>query len=140
MLKRSITYTDYFGEEQTDTFYFNLTKTELTELEASFKGGLEQRLQRITETQDRAAIIEAFQEIVLMAYGERSEDGKRFIKNDQMREEFKQMAAYDALFMELAMDDKKAAEFVTGILPKDLGEAVQAEFKSRSAPLPPPTS
>lgn len=138
MLKKTIKYTDFNDKEQTEDFYFNLTQTELTELEVSFNAGLEARLQKIVETQDQGALIEAFKKIILLAYGERSEDGKRFVKSDQMREEFTQTAAYDALFMELATDDKAAAEFVAGILPKNLGEAVREEFKKQQTPLPPP--
>jgi hypothetical protein len=135
MLKKSITYTDFNGDKHTEDFYFNLTKTELTELEHSFDSGLEARLRHIVETQDEGALIQAFKKIILASYGQRSEDGKRFIKTEQMREEFTQTAAYDVLFMELATDDKAAAAFVTGILPQDIAKAAEEEAKKT---LPPP--
>lgn len=124
MLKRNITYKDFNGEEVTETFYFNLTRTELIELEVSYEGGLQAAIQRIIEENDPKKLIMEFKRIVLLAYGVRSEDGKRFMKSDQIREEFSQTAAYDELFMELATDDDAAADFVKGIIPSDLVQAV----------------
>lgn len=126
MLKREITYEDYNGEKVTEVFYFNLTQSELVELEVSYEGGLEASIKRIIEAKNVQALVQEFKKIILSAYGVRSEDGKRFIKNDQVREEFTQSAAYDALFMELATDDDAASKFITGILPASLVEAVAA--------------
>lgn len=125
MLKRDITYEDFDGEKVTDTYYFNLTRSEIIELEVGYKEGLQVALQRIVKSEDRKALVEEFKRIILMAYGERSEDGKRFIKNDAMREAFSQTAAYDSLFIELATDDKAAATFVLGIIPKDFAKEVE---------------
>ena len=126
MLKREITYEDYNGEKVTEVFYFNLTQSELVELEVSYEGGLEASIKRIIEAKNVQALVQEFKKIILSAYGVRSEDGKRFIKNDQVREEFTQSAAYDALFMELATDDDAASKFITGILPASLVEAATA--------------
>lgn len=127
MLKREISYEDFDGEKVTDTYYFNLTRSEIIELEVAYKEGLQAALQRIVKSEDRQALIYEFKKIILMAYGERSEDGKRFVKNDAMREAFSQTAAYDSLFMELATDDKAASQFILGIIPKDFqGELEKA--------------
>jgi hypothetical protein len=126
MLKRTIKYTDFNDEEQTEVFYFNLNKTELLETDFGFQGGLEKTLEKIIETQDRAELVKIFKSLILSAYGEKSVDGKRFTKSDQIREEFAQSAAFEALFTELATDDGAAATFVKGILPKDMDELVQA--------------
>ena len=132
MLKREITFEDFNGEKQTEVHYFNLSKSELIELESSFNGGLERNLQAIIEAKDSATLLKEFKTIILMAYGQKSPDGKRFIKNDQLREEFKQTAAYDALFMELATDDKAGAAFIRGVIPADLAEEVRKEQESGS--------
>jgi len=124
MLKRDITYEDFNGQQVTETFYFNLSKTELIELEASYEGGLEASIKRIIDSDDVKNLIKEFKRIVLLSYGIRSEDGKRFIKNDQIREEFTQTAAYDALFMELATDENAADRFIKGIIPRDMGQTV----------------
>lgn len=144
MLKRDITYEDYNGETVTDTFYFNLTKTEIIELEVGYEGGLEMAIQRIIEAKDNRSLIEEFKKIVLAAYGVKSEDGKRFIKSATLREEFSQTAAYDALFMDLATNEDAAAKFITGIIPKDLAEAVpdkpSQNIQTVELPPPPPTA
>lgn len=120
MLKKTITYTDYNDNERTEDFYFNLSKAELTEMELSTAGGLAEMIQRIVSTQDAPKIVKVFKDLVLAAYGEKSADGKRFIKTEELREAFSQTEAYSELFMELATDADAAAAFVNGIVPKDL--------------------
>lgn len=127
MLKREITYEDFNGDTVTEVFYFNLTKTELLELEVEQEGGLSATLQSIVETKDNRHIINEFKKIILMAYGEKTPDGKRFIKSDELREAFSQTAAYSALFMELATNENAAANFINGIVPPDLAAAVAEE-------------
>jgi hypothetical protein len=133
MLTRTINYTDFNGNQQSDIYHFNLTKTELATLEASYEGGIERRIQAIVHANDRKGLIDEFQKIILMAYGEKSEDGKRFVKNDELRESFTQTAAYDALFMELASDENAAEAFIKGVLPTDLEVP-----RDQDKPLPPP--
>lgn len=118
MLKKTITYTDYNGVERTEDFYFNLSKAEVTEWELSINGGLTEFISKIINTQDSAAIIKLFKELVLKAYGEKSVDGKRFIKSEEIATAFSQTEAYVEIFMELATNDVAAAEFVNGIMPK----------------------
>lgn len=139
MLKRDITYEDFDGTTVTDTFYFNLSRTELIDLELSYEGGLEAAIKRIIEAKDVKSLIVEFQKIILAAYGKKSEDGKRFIKNEELREEFSQTAAYDALFIELATDADKATEFVRGILPTQLVPD-SAQLQLQEVPLPPAPS
>lgn len=124
MLTKKIKYTDYNGTEREETFCFNLTKAELMEMEMSTSGGLAEMIQNIVQTQDAPAIIKVFKDLVLKAYGEKSPDGKRFIKiNDAgvpLSIGFSQTEAYSQLFMELATDADKAAEFINAIVPKDM--------------------
>lgn len=124
MLTKKIKYTDYNGTEREETFCFNLTKAELMEMEMSTSGGLAEMIQNIVQTQDAPAIIKVFKDLVLKAYGEKSPDGKRFMKvNDTgvpLSIGFSQTEAYSQLFMELATDADKAAEFINGIVPKDM--------------------
>lgn len=122
MLKITKTYVDYNGTERTEDFYFNLTKAEVTEMELSKQGGISGYIKSIVAAQDTPELIKTFKEIVLKSYGQKSLDGRRFIKNPELTEDFSQTEAYSMIFMELAMDDKKAAEFINGIMPKDLVE------------------
>lgn len=120
MLKKTITYTDFNGDETSEDFLFHLSKAELIELEASHKDGLAASMQRIVEADDTKAIIAEFKRIVLLAYGKKSMDGKRFIKNQTLREEFESSEAYSTLFMELVTNTDSAIEFMNGIIPNDL--------------------
>lgn len=117
MLKKTITYTDYNGSERTEDFYFNLTKAEVVEMEMSTTGGLAEMIKKIVAAQDAPSIIAIFKKLILKAYGEKSPDGRRFIKSDEISNAFSQTEAYSQLFMELATDADKAAEFVNGITP-----------------------
>ncbi len=132
MLKRDITYQDFNDEKVTDTFYFNITKSEIIELEVETKEGMDATIKKIIETKDNKTLIAEFKRIILLAYGEKSADGKRFIKSDESREAFSQTAAFDTLFIELATEDEAAANFIKGILPKDLSSEIE------KAILPPP--
>lgn len=122
MLKKTITYTDFNDEEVSEDFFFHLSKAELVELEMSHKGGLEAAIKRIAEAEDGKAIVAEFKNIILSSYGQRSEDGRRFVKNQALRDEFESTEAYSTLFMELVTDADKAAEFVRGVIPQDLAE------------------
>ena len=120
MLKKTVTYTDYNGTERKEDFYFNLSKAEVMEMEMSTSGGLAQMINKIIETQDSPAIIKIFKDLILKAYGEKSPDGKRFIKSPELSEAFAQTEAYSNLFMELATDADAAAKFVNGITPVEI--------------------
>lgn len=120
MLKKAITYTDYNDVERTETFYFNLNKAEITEMEMSTTGGLTEMINKIVEKQDAPAIIKTFKDLILKAYGEKSPDGKRFIKSEEISEAFSQTEAYSVLFMELATNAEAASKFIEGIIPADI--------------------
>lgn len=120
MLKRTIKYKDYDGNELEEDFYFNLNKSELVKLQTSVPGGLEQMLKTIINTKDGNAIMSMFAKVIHLAYGKKSPDGKRFVKSEEISEEFEQTLAYDQLFMELVTDADKAAAFIKAILPSEV--------------------
>lgn len=125
MFKKTITYTDYDDVERTEDYYFNLTKSELMEMDFSATGGMEKMIKSIIAAQDTKRIMEIFKDIILRAYGEKSLDGKRFIKvrdGHKLADDFAETGAYDALFMELATNDKAATEFINGIIPRALAQ------------------
>ena len=119
MLKKTITYIDYNGVERTEDFFFNLTKAELIEIEMGTTGGLVEMVNRIVAAQDAPAIIKVFKDLVLKAYGQKSPDGRAFIKTDELRKEFESTEAYSELFVELSTNAEAAADFVNGIMPSD---------------------
>lgn len=145
MLQKSIKYLDYNGVEREETFLFNLTKAELMEMELGTTGGLTEMIQKIIQTKDQPSIIKIFKELILKAYGEKSADGKRFIKTDEhgnpLSRAFSETEAYSNLFIELSTDDKAAAAFVNGIIPEGLskeleGVDIQEAMKGNVVQLP----
>lgn len=130
MLKKTIKYTDYNGVERTEDFYFNLNKAELMEMELGTTGGFAEMIQRVVAAQDGPSIMKVFKEMILKAYGEKSLDGKRFVKSDKLSEEFSQTEAYSILFMELATDAEAAAAFINGLMPADVAAEVAAQTAS----------
>lgn len=128
MLKKRIKYTDYDGNQREEDFYFNLTKAEIAELELSTEGGLEQLISKIIDAKDTNQIIKFFKKIILMSYGEKSLDGKRFIKDEELTKEFTQTEAYSELFMELATDENAASNFINGIIPTEFKQSADLKI------------
>lgn len=122
MLKKTITYTDYDGNERTEDFFFNLSKAEVLEMEMGINGGMTNLIKKIVAEQDMNAISRTFKDIILRSYGEKTLDGKRFKKSKDLSEAFSQTEAYSELFMEL-LDPEKAAQFINAILPQDANAA-----------------
>lgn len=120
MLKKTIKYVDCNEVEREEDFYFNLTEAELMEMEYGTTGGFSEMIKKIIAAQDTPTIMKIFKELLLKSYGEKSADGKRFVKSDEISTAFSQTEAYSKLFMELATDDVKAAEFVNGVIPKSV--------------------
>jgi len=125
MLKKTITYSDLDGNSVTDDFYFNLNKSELVEMELSGENGsLSGQLQDLVKSEDGGQIIAALKKILSLSVGRRSEDGKRFIKTEDITNEFLQSDAYSELFMNLVSQTDGAVEFITGIMPADMAKKV----------------
>lgn len=129
MLKKTIRYTDYNGVERKEDFYFNFTKAELTDMNLSVQGGLQAMIRKIIDTQDVPEIAKIFKEMIFKAYGEKSDDGRRFIKSKELSEAFAQTEAYSELYMELATDSKAASDFVNGVMPAGLVDAAEKDSK-----------
>ena len=120
MVVEKIKYTDFNGIEREEEFMFNLTEAEITEMELTTDGGLSDSIKKIIAAQDTPQIIKVFKMLLLKSYGEKSADGRRFVKSDKLSEEFAQTNAYSQLFMKLATDDKAAVAFINGIMPDSM--------------------
>lgn len=132
MYKKMIKYTDYNGVEREEPFYFNLTKAELVKWEGSTAGGMRSVYDKIISTKDQEALIKLFDDVIRRSYGEKSADGKRFMKTPEILADFTATEAYSNLFMELASDDKAASDFMNGIMPADLMEAAKQAKESEN--------
>lgn len=127
MLKKTFKFVDYNGNPRTEDHYFNLTQAEVTELELSVDGGLTAMINRVVQAQNGRQIIDTMKDIILKSYGVKSPDGRRFIKNQEVRDAFAQTEAYSQLFMELATNAKAASDFVAAIIPAKEDVASDAE-------------
>lgn len=122
MLAKKIPYTDFNGNPREETFYFNLSKAEILEMELGVAGGMTKLIESMVAAEDGPGLAKFYKDIILKSYGEKSLDGKRFIKSQEIRDAFEQTDAYSELYMELVTDRDKASEFVRGIMP---AQAVQ---------------
>lgn len=137
MIGQPVTYTDFNDQKVTETFWFHLSKPELIEMEVEVEGGLANMIERISKSMSGRELITEFKKIILRAYGQKTPDGKRFIKNESDREAFSQTAAYHQLFMDLATSAEKAASFLIGCLPEDMKGNTQEKLNELNASAPP---
>jgi len=124
MLKKTITYQDFNGDTATEEHFFHLSKADLVELELSYEGGLSETLQRIVDAGNGSEIIKEFKKLLLLSYGKRSSDGRRFTKSQELRDEFQSTEAFSTLFVDLVTDAEAAAAFVAGIIPAGFEEEI----------------
>lgn len=131
MIKKTIKYVDFKGNEREEDFYFNLSKPELMEMELTTKGGMSDYLEKIVKAQTKEELIKWFKLIILKAYGEKSEDGRRFIKSEELSTAFSQTGAYEKLYMELVSDEQKASDFINAIVPEFTEEELAAASEKK---------
>lgn len=136
MLKKPIKYVDYNGTERDENFWFNLSKAELMDMDLMTPGGFNGTVMKIIAAQDTPSLVTLFKDIIFKAYGEKSADGKRFIKSKELSTAFSQTEAYSNLYMELVTNTEAAIEFINGIVPKDLAEEAAKQQATESAALP----
>lgn len=122
MIKKTITYTDYNGNDRTEDFYFHLTKAEIAKMEMSTSGGFAEMIDRIVAAQDQPSIIQVFEDLLCKSYGVKTPDGRGFRKRKEDLEAFVSTEAYSQLFMELATNADEAAKFLNGVLPADMAK------------------
>ena len=134
MVVKKIKYVDFNGVEREEEFMFNLTEAEITEMELTTDGGLSDSIKKIISAQDTPQIIETFKMLLLKSYGQKSADGRRFIKSEELSKEFTQTNAYSQLFMELAYDDNAAIAFINGIIPESMRDRVDENNSDNASP------
>lgn len=136
MIKRTINYTDFDGNQRTEDAYFNMTRTELlafsfdipddvTNAVNANNVDIEAAGAKLLEKLGKSGIFNFVKDLVFKAYGKKSEDGRRFIKSNEFSTEFTQTLAYDEFMIDLFSDDKKATEFINGIIPAEMAEKIQ---------------
>ena len=131
MIMKTIKYTDYDGVERSESFYFNLSKAELVSMDFEVDGGFKRKIEKVIEAQNQRELIEIFKDIIFRSYGEKSADGRRFIKSKEISEAFTQTEAYSELFMELATDATAAEAFIRGIMPPEISNGALTELNAK---------
>lgn len=129
MIKKTITYKDFNDKERTENFYFHFSQAELLDMEMDVDGGFAERIQKMIDTKDQKELLKIIKKFVYDAYGVKSDDGKRFMKNPEVKAEFIESPAYSIIFMELVTNDQVAAEFVNGVIPDDMKSQYAAALK-----------
>jgi hypothetical protein len=129
MFIKKIDYTDYNGTERSEDFYFNFTKAEILNLEMTTPGGIKDRLETLVQKQDTPALVEFFSSMILSAYGEKSADGKRFIKSPALSEAFSQTEAYSNYYVSLTTNADEALAFVNALFPEKVLNEISSELK-----------
>lgn len=137
MLKKTITYRDYNDVERSEDYYFNISRAEMVLMENSRAGGMTAYYERIVQAKDDVAIMQCFKDLIHMSIGVKSDDGRRFIKNEEIATAFEQSEAYSELLMELFSDPDVALDFMAKIMPPNLAKEVTAEVKAKMSALPP---
>lgn len=132
MVIKKIKFTDYNGVQREEEFYFNLSKAEILNLQFSVEGGLYATLKKISTMKDETKIVNFIQDIILKSYGEKSPDGRRFIKSEELMTNFMQTEAYSELLIELMSDVKKMGEFVKALMPKDIADNIPENVEEMS--------
>jgi hypothetical protein len=127
MHKEIITYVDYNGIERTEELYFNLTEQELIDMQLTTAGGYTETVKAIIDAKDQPALIAIFKELLHKAHGKKTPDGRRFIKSQEILDDFIYSPAYSKLYMRLVTDDQYAAKFISGLIPAELAEKVKAQ-------------
>lgn len=120
MIKKTVKYIDFNGNEREEDFYFHLSKAEIAEMELSVEGGLTAMIDNVIKAKDTPQLSKIFKELLEKSYGEKSADGRRFIKNRAVLDRFVQTPAYSEIYMELATNDVAAKEFFEGVIPTEL--------------------
>lgn len=126
MNSKTVTYKDWNGKDRTETFYFHFSQAELMEMEISQEGGFSERVKKIAAANNLPDMLKIWKNFVLDAYGVKSEDGRRFMKNDEIRQSFVECPAYSIIFMELATNTEAASNFINTVVPADMAAQVAA--------------
>lgn len=135
MYKITETYTDYDDNQRTEDFYFNYSKAELADIQFSVAGGLAGMIDKIIKTNDTPELVKLFRELIQKAYGEKSNDGRRFMKSPELTKEFTETEAYSQIYIRLATDSKAAQDFINHVIPKDMREKMQQANQQNVVPM-----
>lgn len=113
-------YKDFNGTERKETVYFDLNQSEIIGLEIDSEKGLSEYLQEISDAKNAKEMMRFFTNTLYKAYGEKSADGRRFVKSKELSDAFTQTVIYQDIYAELLTNAEFASKFINSIMP-DMG-------------------
>lgn len=133
MFERKFTFEGFDGKTYEDVWGFYLSKADLLQIQLGTFVGLDQLMKRLIETKNGKEIMAIVDEIIMKSVGHTSPDGRKFLRNDELRDEFRQTDAYSQLFSELVTDPEKVLDFIFGAVPKEIGDKMREERAKEQA-------
>ncbi|QFG08721.1 hypothetical protein PBI_INGRID_46 [Arthrobacter phage Ingrid] len=135
MIKKTLTFKNFRNETETESFYFNMSEGELTKMQVA---AIDQKTESFSDKLDKISkglqgkeLVEVIDDLVLRSYGVKSTDGKRFVKNPELLEEFTSSGAYSVLITELFSLEGSLTEFINGVVPEDLIQKSKQEAQAQ---------
>lgn len=135
MIKKTLTFKNFRNEEEVEDYYFNMSEGELTKMQVA---AIDQKTESFSDKLDKISkglqgkeLVEVIDDLVLRSYGVKSTDGKRFVKNADLLEEFTSSGAYSVLITELFSLEGSLTEFVNGVVPEDMVKNSKAEAEKQ---------
>lgn len=111
MFKHSVEYVDFNGSDRKEDLYFHLSLPEVTRLEAEIGMGLEDYIKGLTTNQELNTLLAFLERMLLSSYGQKTSDGKSFIKSQVIREAFEYSQAYAEIFEQVLSNPDLARKF-----------------------------
>ena len=127
MYKITMESVDFGGTKRTEDYYFNLTQAELVEMQLTTEGGYKEMIEKVLNAKDIKTMSQVFKTILCKAYGVVSPDGRKFVKNQAVLDDFLATQAYSDLYMKLVTDDEAAADFFNKVIPQMEEKPVPAQ-------------
>lgn len=120
----TVKYEDFDGKTIKKNLLFHMSTKDWVKADAEKKavGGYEQYLSKQLgepgSNVEPAVVLETLEDIIRRSYGERSEDGEKFVKDPERTDHFMESLAYDAFLDDLIYTDGFSTAFVQALIPK----------------------
>ena len=111
MFTHTVEYVDFNGNSREEKLHFHLSLPEVTRIEAEIGKSLEDHIKELTTNNRLKDLLDFLEKMLLTAYGEKTEDGKSFRKNAEIRDMFEHSQAYAEIFEQVLTNHGLARKF-----------------------------
>lgn len=115
MIAKTIKYVDYNGVEKTGTYWFNMNRADLFQLELDGDEGWTDRVKRLIEEQNTREVVKIIEQFIRDSYGVKTPDGG-FDKDPKHLQKFMQTDAYSELIWSFVEHPDEFGDFINGIV------------------------